>query len=401
MKNLPTTAKVKAMVALLALCALVVFALTVNTYAATIPPEVLAEIEANYPEGLPRYTTPEEQQWMNEQAALGILEVEPLALTSPPTGNIWTPGEYEQLDGVLIAWEGGYPSLLTQFAVEVSQSDTNATVYVIVDDTTEQSTVTSTLTSAGANMSNVEFIVRTTNSVWIRDWGPRHFYEDSNRAIMDHTNNSSARPDDNAFPSWLATEWPDAYYDHALTHGGGNFHVISDGNAFMSTLILEENSENEAEIIQIFKDYHNVNLTIYTKLPSTIDATGHIDMWMMPLSDTDILISEFPDGSTGDELTAKNLTDAAAANLTSRGYTIWRIPADRNSRAHYTYTNAAVVNNKVFVPQYASGDATFADEDAEALAVFEAAMPDHEIIPTDCYSIISRSEEHTSELQSR
>ncbi|GAG14437.1 unnamed protein product, partial [marine sediment metagenome] len=180
--------------------------------------------------------------------------------------------------------------------------------------------------------------------------------------------------------------WGEKVYkldDLNLEHGGGNFQCVSTGDAFMSTLVLDENPVYDANnIISIFKEYHNVDVTIYDSLPAGVDATGHIDMWLMSLSDTDILIGEFnPDVSGYDE------TEDAAADLESRGYTVWRTPSynsgpDGTGGTHYTYTNAAIVNNKVFIPKYNQSN------DTTALAVFEAAMPDHEIIQVDCSSII-------------
>jgi len=372
--------KAKTMVALLALCALAVLAMPITAFAKmpVMPPDVLESIAENYPNGLPSYMTPEEQQWLDEQEemrALGLLEVEPLAATPPPTGTVWTPAEYEQLDGVLVAWEG-YTSLLEEFIVEVSQDDTNATVYVVVDSTSERTSVTSTLTSAGADMDNVEFLVYSTDTVWIRDYGPRYYYEDGSRVLLDFDYNRP-RPDDDGLPAWLASHWSDPLYDIGLTHGGGNFHCVSTGDAFMSTLVLEENTETEQQIKDLFYDFHNVDVTIYDRLPSSIDSTGHIDMWLLPLSDTDILVSEFSSG------TGKTITDTAAADLVSKGYTVWRTPA-WDTGTHYTYTNAAIVNNKVFIPEYSS----YPTENATALSVFQTAMPDHEIIPVDCDSII-------------
>ena len=200
--------------------------LSAQTYSATIPPDVLEAIEANYPNGLPKYITPEEQQWLDEHPEIASIKTTSIGseITAAPSGVVWTPGEYEELDGVLIAWEG-YTAILTEFAVEVSQSDTNAKVYVVVDNTSERSSVTSTLTSAGANMSNVEFLVRITDTVWMRDYGPSYIHEDGNPAIIDHIYNRP-RPNDDAFPSWIRTSpvpfaQDEPLYLMDLEHGGG------------------------------------------------------------------------------------------------------------------------------------------------------------------------------------
>ena len=70
------------------------------------------------------------------------------------------------------------------------------------------------------------------------------------------------------------------------------------------------------------------------------------------------------------------------ADLESTGYTVWRTPAWVSNGTHYTYTNAAIVNSKVFIPKYNDSN------DSIALSVFQQAMPNHEIIQVDCSSII-------------
>ncbi len=379
--NHSPTAKVKAMVGLFALCALVVLSLPVATHAGTVPPEVLAGIVDDEPNPLPRYATPEEEQWLQEQGLMQALEtVAPLgAQTAAPSGVVWTPGEYEACHGVLVRW-GSYNSLLTEFIVGVADLNMDAIAFVLVETDSQRASCASTLETAGADMDRVRFITYDGDSVWIRDYGPVFFSQDGSRALMDHTYNRN-RPKDNAFPAFLSGLWNEPLYDIGLTHGGGNFHCVSTGKAFISSLIVNENpGYSQNDIIQIFKDYHNVDLTIYDRLPSSIDATGHIDMWLMPLSDTDIIVSQFASG------TGKTLTDAAAADLQSKGYTAWRTPASNSGGTHYTYTNASIVNNRVFISKFGGSHGS---NDATALAVFQAAMPNHEIIQVDCSSIIS------------
>lgn len=329
---------------------------------------------------LPRYATPEEQKILQERRLLRALEPRKVAPRVAPSGMVWTPGDYEPLDGVLLAWEPFFQSLLTEFIVGLSDPNSDSTAYVVVDSNTEQTNVYNTLAAANADMNNVEFLVYTTDSVWIRDYGPRYFYHDGDLTIMDH-NYNRPRPLDDAFPSWLGTYWSETVYeldDLNLEHGGGNFLVVSDGNAFVCSGILDENpGYSKNDIVQIFADYHNVNVTIYSSLPPSVDPTGHIDMWLMPLSDNDILVSKFSDGAPGDPC-----TEVAVADLEARGYTVWRTPAWVSDSTHYTYTNAAIVNNRVFIPKYNDSN------DAIALSVFQQAMPDHEIIQVDCSSII-------------
>ncbi len=326
-----------------------------------------------YPEGaqIPAGLTEVEQAFLDEHP----IRVDHGSRT-PPSGTIYCVPEYEPMEGLLIAWEG-YTSLLTSLAVGITSGDPEAKVFVVVDSSSEQSSVYSTLSSAGADMSRVEFVVRTTNTVWIRDYGPRYIYEDGERAIIDHTYNRP-RPNDNLLNDYLAQIWNQAQYDIPLAHGGGNFHLFSNGDAFMSRLILEENGGlSEQDVIDLYAAYQNVDLTIYPGFPSSYDSTKHIDMWMMPVGDFEIVIGEYSP-SDGQPYT---ITENATADLIARGYTVHRTPGWQSGGTHYTYTNAVILNNQLFVSRFGG---SWGSRDSQALAVYEQACPDHDI--TQLYS---------------
>jgi agmatine/peptidylarginine deiminase len=330
--------------------------------------DIQAQLAEKYPDGLPAYLTPEER----------LLPLPPVVRDrTPPTGTVYTPPEYAPCDGLFIAWEG-YTNILTQMTVYATTGTPPATVWVVVDNASEQTTAYSTLNSAGANMAYVQFVIRVTDTVWIRDYGPRFILEDGVRAIVDHTYNRP-RPNDNAFNDYLAGLWGIAQYDLPLTHGGGNFHLFANGDAFMTTLILNENPGYTAQQIQeLFLQYQNLNLTIYTAFPSSFDSTQHIDMWMFPLGDYKIIIGEYSP-SSGQPYT---ITEAAVADLTARGYTVYRTPGWRSGSTHYTYTNAVILNNQVFISKFN------VSQDAQALATYQAALPGYTIRQIDNSDII-------------
>jgi agmatine deiminase len=271
-----------------------------------------------YPEGaqIPAGLTDVEQAYLEEHP----LHVD-RGSREPPSGSIYCVPEYDPMEGLLIAWES-YTSLLTSLTVGITSGDPEAKVFVVVDSSSEQSSVYGTLSSAGADMSRVEFIIRTTDTVWIRDYGPRYIYEDGERAIIDHTYNRP-RPNDNLLNDYLSVLWDQAQYDIPLVHGGGNFHLFANGDAFMSSLILAENGGlTEQDAIDLFADYQNVDLTIYPGFPSSYDSTRHIDMWMLPVDDWEIIIGQYSP-SDGQPYT---ITEDATADLIARGYTVYRTP---------------------------------------------------------------------------
>jgi agmatine/peptidylarginine deiminase len=298
-----------------------------------------------------------------------------------PSGVVHCSAEYEPMDGLLIAWEG-YTNLLTQMTVLLTTNDPNAHVYVVVDSTSERTTATNTLTNAGAEMDQVKFIVQTTDSVWIRDYGPRYIFEDGVRTIIDHTYNRPKRPNDNLFNDYLSTYWGEPQYDIPLDHGGGNFHLFANGDAFMTTLITAENPDlTEQDVKDLYREYQNVDLTIYTGFPTSFDSTRHIDMWMLPVGDYKVIIGEY-NSSTGQPYT---ITEGAVADLTSRGYTVYRTPGWQSGGTHYTYTNAVILNNQVLVPTFNG----YTSQNAQALATFQAALPGYTIHQLNCSDIIT------------
>ncbi|MBN1514921.1 MAG: agmatine deiminase family protein, partial [Phycisphaerae bacterium] len=182
------------------------------------------------------------------------------------------------------------------------------------------------------------------------------------------------------FNAFLGPLWGEIVYDIPLEHGGGNFHLFSNGDAFMTDLVLDENPGlTEQNVKDLYSDYQNVNLTIYPGFPTSFDATQHIDMWMLPVGDNKVIIGQYA-SSTGQPYT---ITENAAADLVARGYTVYRTPGWNSSGTHYTYTNAVIINDLVFVPKFG------VSQDATALAVFQAAMPGHTTIQVDCSGIIT------------
>ncbi|MCK4343591.1 MAG: agmatine deiminase family protein [Phycisphaerae bacterium] len=320
------------------------------------------------PTSLPKYMTPEEQ-------LLPPLPVERGG--RPPSGDIHCSAEYEPCEGIFFAWEG-YTGLLSDMTVTITTHDEETMVYMVVDSASEQSSAYSTLNSAGADMDQVEFIVRITDTVWIRDYGPRFIFEDGNRAIIDHTYNRP-RPNDNMLNDYVATLWSEPEYDIPLTHGGGNFHLFANGDAFMTDLILDENpGQSEQDVKDLYEEYQGVDLTIYPGFPTWFDSTQHIDMWMLPLGDDKIIIGEY-DSSTGQPYT---ITENATTDLIASGYTVYRTPGWQSGGTHYTYTNAIILNDLAFVSTFGHAN------DAVALATFQAALPGYTFYQFDCSGII-------------
>jgi agmatine/peptidylarginine deiminase len=297
-----------------------------------------------------------------------------------PTGFVYCPAEYEPIEGLIIAWEK-YPWILTELTVGITLNDPEAIMYIAVDNSFEQIDVNNTLDMAGADMSQVEFIVHPTDTIWIRDYGPRFVFEDGERTIIDYTY-THMRENDNLFNDYLSNFWDEPQYQISIEHGGGNFHMFVNGDAFMTSVVFERNpSLTEQDVKNLFREYKNLDVTIYPRFPSSFDLTGHIDMWMLPVGTNKVIIGEYA-SSTGEP---HIITEGVTGDLESRGYTVYRTPGWKSGITHYTYTNSIILNDLVFIPRYGG---PWSSNDDQALAVFREAFPDHNIMQIDCSQII-------------
>lgn len=355
-------------------------ALTALLSAAGVPAQQL-----QYPEGapIPRSLTPEEADYLARNPLTSGRSVTP-----PPTGPVHCVAEYEPMEGILIAWEGSnsWTTILANMGAEITTTG-NAELYVAVDSSSEASSAESKLASHGAVMSRVHTMVVNTDTIWIRDYGPRYIYQGDVRCIVDHTYNRP-RPNDNAFPTFFSGYKGHAFYEHQLVHGGGNYHLDALGNSFTTRLINNENSGlSEAQIHGIWQAYQNVDTHFFDPLPSSVDSTQHLDMWMQVASDDVVMISDWPaqQGSTQDQI-----CDAAAVTMAAMGYTVHRIPARKVGSffsTHYTYTNVVICNDLILIPSYRNSNVT--QYNGQALAAWQAACPTKTVVQIDAEDIVS------------
>jgi len=258
-----------------------------------------------------------------------------------------------------------------------------------VTGSSQQASAASVLAGAGANMNRVGFITQACSnsnqcSVWMRDYGPRYIDDDGRPGIIDHVYNRPWRIVDDVYPDVASSVRNEPNYDIPLVHGGGNFHLFRNRDAYMTRLIVNENTSlSEQQIIDYYADYQGLNVTLTDPFPSSYDSTQHIDMWMLPLDDTSVLIGEYAANQGGG--VPKQVTDATASLMQSRGYTVYRTPGWNAGGTHYTYTNAVLMNDLALICRFGGA---YSSQDAQALATFQSAMPDREIVQVDCGDII-------------
>jgi agmatine deiminase len=307
------------------------------------------------------------------------------SLTDPPTQPVRATAEWEENEAILVCWpyNATWNLLWTNFLTPIAD---DVRIYMIIDSYTDTTSIKSYLASHGCPTDSVVFLRHTTDSYWIRDYGPWWIWQQNtwDRAIVDWIYNRPGRPNDNEVPQWLSTYFRVPYYGPDIKHTGGNFMVDGWKSGFASELTYDENDKTPAEINQIFEDYMNLDSVYFFPRFFGID---HIDMSMKFLNEHTVIVNQYPSGNpynaVMDQCVAilQTLHDPYGSPLD-----IVRIPTPSwSSGTPYTYTNSLICNKKVLVPIYNR------TEDAAALQIYRDYMPGYEIYSFNCNSIIGYS----------
>jgi agmatine/peptidylarginine deiminase len=303
--------------------------------------------------------------WLTEEEKLHLDEIDKDYLpTLEPPGPVRQPSEFDPMQGVLIRYPLG---ISTAIVAEMAE---DVTVYCVVSSSS-QTTAYNTFNNAGVNMSNVEFLIASSDSYWIRDYGPWFIFNGNNEAGITNFTYNRPRPNDNAIPTFCATYFGISVYNMGLTATGGNYMTDGHGISVSTDLIWEENpSLTHAEINTLVNDY--LGIETYHVVP---DVNGeyikHVDCWGKYLSPTQILIREVPTyHSQYDEIEAAVDYFESQPSCYGTNYEVPRVNTPNNQ----PYTNSLILNNKVLVPITGSA------YDAPALASYESAMPGYEVL---------------------
>ncbi len=318
------------------------------------------------------------------------------ARTTPTTGVVRSPAEYDPMRGVLFSYRS-YTSIVTDMVKELTEDPTKDDIaYVVVSSVAQQNSASTSFINAGADMSKVEFFIEPSDSVWMRDYGPHFVSVDDALAIVD-SHYYPSRPQDNYIPTLIGDNHLDVpTYDMGLYYSGGNFQPGPNNSGFVTSLVNYHNTTTDgfdADFIsELYNKYQGIDtLHVLPQLPFSVDATGHIDMWMYLVDEDTVIISEFQAGSNS---TAIQITNDAATYMENLGFDVHRPQAWNVGSTHYTYANAFRVNDRIFVPVYGTalkpgGNPSYNDEDAAAIATWQAAAgPGVEIIPIQSSQII-------------
>ncbi len=316
----------------------------------------------------------------------------PLDLAGPRS-LVFSSGEFESLDEVVIAWEfyGGDDIDSMYRQMMDATLDGGAIPRIIVKNTTDRSQIISYLAAGGVPTGQIEFNIYRFNSMWIRDYGHFPLIDYQGDTAWSDANYYPTRPKDDQLPIWLAGELGYPCYHFDVDYEGGNFANNGDGLCLASETLMAYNpSYTEAEMEDVFETYLGCEDLLILE-PMQGDGTGHIDMFSIFIDRDTIVIGDF---EASQDATNKAILDANAALLD--GYPlpgggtmeVVRIPMPDPKEGFFgykrTFTNGLHINDIYLMPVYSVSQA----KAAQAQAILESLLPGWEIRPMNADAII-------------
>ena len=284
-------------------------------------------------------------------------------ITDAPVGIIRNPAEWERSEGVIIRWPLGISIAI------VAEMSEDVMVTTIVGSTSQRDQAINSYTNGGVNMSNTQFIIAPTNSIWTRDYGPWFIFVNNEIGIVDHIYNRP-RPYDDLIPQVLGDQWRIDVYGMDLITTGGNHMSDGLGMSMSTRLVYDENpTKTHAQVDSLMYAYLGNDYMVHDYIES--GGIHHIDCWAKFLNPSTILIKDVSSSNP-----SYNLLNQRAAYL-SQQISAWGVPyiiIRIYCPTGTAYTNSLILNDKVLVPIFGSY------YDSTALEIYREAMPGYEVL---------------------
>lgn len=290
--------------------------------------------------------------------------------TPPPTGEVRFPGEYEPMQAVMIVYPLGIP-------VELVKEMAEDCKVITVVESYEQSYAQSDFQAAGVNMANVEFLNASTNSYWIRDFGPWYIFNGKEPAIVDNKYNRP-RPYDDDIPGEFAEYWDIEMFGMNVVHTGGNMMEDGRGHGVSDDIVITESYSQagvtEEQVYERMKAYLGIDPYHVTIDPQG-DYIAHVDCWGKYLAPDKILLARVPESNPRYPYYEEVAEYFETTNCCwGYPYKVYRVDIP-GGNVISPYTNSLILNKKVLVPMGSNNAYNEA-----ALNIYREAMPGYEVI---------------------
>ncbi len=278
--------------------------------------------------------------------------------------------------------------------------DHNEDLFVVVAQTNLTTARNYFQNTIGINPNDVTWITATTETYWIRDYGPMSIYhgsgEDRRLGILDFGYNRTGRTNDNNVNDAICTQLGIDRFPMLLSMSGGN--VLTNGKCqeFADEWIYLQNDTDTTtgngtgtnadpydyrytlteflDLIQIYRGELRENG--FHMFPDPMGTyIHHIDCWAKLVSEDTIIIANVTAEPTRTRLNTIAAEIATLEASTGQPYNVVRVNCPNNA----PYANAYILNDRVYIP-FMSTTSTPNAADNAALAVFQNAMPNHTVV---------------------
>lgn len=314
--------------------------------------------------------------------------------TQPPAG--WRAGrEFDPLQAVLLRWPYDWADLRDEYAILVRAIvDGGAEARIWVDNDRQRRAAQRYLQGRGVPLARVSWVLKPTDTVWLRDYGPNFLFGGGDWGVVDFHYYDN-RPADDDTPLDVASAAGKLVVDRQqgaerVYTEGGNINTDGLGAVLYSERTYARNAGvPRSSIDDRISSALNAPRRLVLQDP-VLDATGHVDMFSKLVGPATVLVAQYdPDEFDHARLEANAALLARSVNGAGQPLTVVRI---RQPDVYYeslvfpvvrTYTNSLIANDRVIVPVYGIPD------DEGALAVYASLFPGKTIVPLDATGIIT------------
>ncbi len=323
-------------------------------------------------------------------SVLEMTQPEQIKPSAPFVSNekVRLPAQWEPIETILLTWPSIYPALWEQHAQMVEAITPVSSASILVTDTMWAKAAYLFLQQRGkADLSRFRFLHLPTNDIWVRDYGPVIAQNGEGeqvciKLVFDPLPSYPQQLDNVMALRWAAhEEIPMRHLDLHLE--GGNIWSDGQGTLIMASQIFHSNPglTRTKLLDQLHSVFDFTKLIITPRLEH--EETGHVDL-LVKLADTETVLIPRASGFNRAALYQTAEIFRRNTNASGKPYRIFELP---NPPLYLnwgvypvwrSYTNSLTVNGRVLVPMFDISS------DAQALEVYQKAMPNFTIIPIDC-----------------
>jgi agmatine deiminase len=325
-----------------------------------------------------------------------------LSRPTPRSLGFRMPAEWEPHEATWIAWPhnredwpGRFAPIPWVYGEIVRKLSRVERVRILVENAQVERRARRALRQVDAHMEAVECIVRPTNRVWTRDYGPLFLKNRRGEAALTAWRfNAWAKYDDwqldAAVPAFIGASLKLPVFTPRMVLEGGSIDVNGQGllltteECLLSPVQARNPGMSRVEIERQLRDYLGATRVIWLGQGIAGDDThGHVDdvaRFVDP--ETVVVASEHYSADPNHEPLREN-----AAILRAAGLRVVNLPMPRplifdGRRLPASYANFYIANGLVLAP-------TFNDpNDRVALATLARVFPDREVVGINCTELI-------------